>query len=296
MSKALYDNVTKSIVEAIENGDTKHPVMPWDRNAAMAKTMPVNLKSKKPYRGINVLLLWSAAFSNGYTSNVWATMKQWNEAGCKVNKGESATWICFFKTYEKEEEDDNGDTVKRRGATAKGYKVFNADQVEGYDGIHLTSNEIATMDHVEEFVENTGAEIMTVDGRAFYAPSLDLINIPARDTFKDTEGYYGVLLHELTHWTGAKHRLDRQKDTSRFGDEAYAFEELVAELGAAFLCAKLGITKQPREDHADYINNWLRVLKDDSYAIFKAASEAQRAADYLVDLQSEESEEGAEAA
>ena len=147
--------------------------------------------------------------------------------------------------------------------------------------------------HADAFITGTGATLQHGGNSAFYAPSRDVVQLPPFEAFRDKESYYGTALHELSHWTKPKHRLDRDFSAKRFGDHGYAREELVAELGAAFLCAELGITPEVREDHAAYVGHWLTVLKEDKRAIFSAAAHAQRAADFLSGLQQTQESEAA---
>jgi antirestriction protein ArdC len=178
----------------------------------------------------------------------------------------------------------------------KGYTVFNAEQIEGlpahfYATTQPLNNAIERLDAVERFFASTKATIKHGGNRAFYSPSLDFVQMPELPTFRDAESYYATLAHEATHWTRHESRLDRDLGRKRFGDAGYAMEELVAEIGAAFLCADLGITPETRDDHAAYIASWLKVLKDDKRAIFTAASHAQKAADFLNGLQPESTDE-----
>ncbi len=293
----IYQRVTDQIVAAIEVGAGKWE-MPWHTAGATNATRPVNAVSKKPYRGVNTLALWIAASDQSYTSNEWATYKQWQEKGAQVRKGEKSSLVVFWKINDsdKDEEnhegssnggDDTADASQRR-ILARGYYVFNASQVDGYTPPPLpelpTVPEAERNSEAEAFFAATEAVIRHGGDRACYRPVTDHIQMPAFTAFPNPVDYYSTLGHETIHWTSAKRRLDRDL-TGRFGSEAYAAEELVAELGAAFLCADLGLTNTPRPDHAAYVASWLKVLKNDSRAIFTAASKAQQAADYLHGLQ-----------
>ena len=185
---------------------------------------------------------------------------------------------------------DDGEEATRDIYFMKGYTVFNVEQVEGLPGhfYAATPEPLDQLERIEQadlFVTNTGAEIGHGGNQAFYSPTRDCIQLPPFVAFESAESYYATLAHELTHWTKHPARLDRQLGGKRFGDEGYAREELVAEIGAAFLCCDLGITPSPREDHAAYLANWLAVLKADKRAIFQAAAHAQKAADHLHGLQ-----------
>ncbi len=260
----------------------------------------MNAATKREYRGVDVLMLCAAAEITGYQDGRWATFKQWQQIGAQVRRGEKGTPIFFYKE------------VPRRGASgadgpisgqfegaaaaeatgagtyllAKTSTVLNAAQVEG-DRPPLRPELpglAVRLESAERFVAATGAVIVHGGDRAFYQPAEDRIQLPPPEQFRSSEGYYATALHELTHWSGHKSRLDRDL-SGRFGTAAYAAEELVAEIGAAFLCVKAGVTAEPREDHAHYLKNWIAVLKADNRAIFTAASAAQKAADYLVGLQ-----------
>jgi antirestriction protein ArdC len=219
-----------------------------------------------------------------YSTGTWATYNQWHELGAQVRKDEKSTHIAFWKPLSKT--DDKGE--ESSFWMAKAYYVFNADQVEGYEipgnTLPVIASPAETLEHVEAFVAGLGAYIRHGLPRAYYNTALDYVNMPQRDVFTGsptstpTEAYYSTLFHELTHWTGHKSRLDRMEKS---GQHEYAFEELVAELGAAFMCADLNVSNSPRPDHAAYIASWLKALKNDSKFIFTAASKAQKAADYL---------------
>lgn len=294
MAKAkvnAYEVVTAQIVEAIEAGALTFS-MPWHRQGG-ASGLPFNAATGSTYKGINILRLWVGESAQGFSTNAWASYKQWQAKGCQVRKGEKGTPIVFFKPLEVSREKD-GETIKNTIPLIRLSTVFNADQVDGYvapSTIEMPDDKTASLVAVDAFVSSTGADVRHGGGAAYYRPSSDHIQMPPRELFTGTntssatEAYYSTLLHELTHWTGARHRLDRLEFKNSFGSEGYAFEELVAELGAAFLCQSLGVTATPREDHAAYIQSWLKVLKSDSRAVFRAAALAQKAADYLHGLQ-----------
>jgi antirestriction protein ArdC len=251
---------------------------------------PVNVASKKAYRGVNILTLWATADEHAYSSGLWGTYRQWGEAGAQVRKGEKAAYLVFYKEFTVEADDNSDEDATRLFARAT--PVFAAEQVDGFTApaIEAPTTTLTPIDQAEVFVAATGASIQHGGGRAFYRPSTDSIQLPPREAFIGTatsspaEAYYSMLLHELTHWTSAPARCNRELG-KRFGDEAYAMEELVAELGAAFLCAELGITDEPRADHAQYLDHWLTVMKADKKAIFTAASKASEAAAFLAALQ-----------
>jgi antirestriction protein ArdC len=285
----IHQEITNRIVDALEHaGDFQ---LPWISRTAGSFARPVNTLSGNPYNGVNVISLWVSAIAQEFPSNVWGTYRQWQTKGCQVRKGEKASLIVFYKpfTVEPDQTADDGDNGER--VIARASWVFNAAQTEGYEAPHnLTESDALVFDHIvraEAFAAATGARIEERGERACYIPSQDIIRIPERarftgsETSSPAEAFYSTLCHELTHWSGASSRLDRDL-SGRFGGEAYAMEELVAELSAAFLCGDLGITLEPLADHACYIKNWLSVLKNDRKAIFTAASKASEAAQWLL--------------
>lgn len=272
----VYQQVTDRVIEMMETHGSNW-INPFSRKGQSA--IPVNLATKKPYRGINVLLLgWS-----GFTSNVWGTYKQWNEKGCQVRKGEKSTAIVFWQFIEKEE-----DGAKKVIPFLKHYNVFNANQVDGYEEPAVEPvNEEERIAAAEAFFRQIPADItFSKEGRAYYSPVIDKVHCPELSVFEDTptssavECYYSTIAHELVHWTGHKSRLDRDLQNG-FGSEGYAREELVAELGAAFACATLGISAEPRADHAHYLNGWIKKLADHKREFVSAVSSATKAVDYL---------------
>jgi len=280
----VYARVTSEIVNAIEKG-VGNWRMPWHTSGRFAFS-PINVTSKKPYRGINTVCLWAAAQSKGYESSEWGTYKQWQDRGAQVRRGEKSTTVVFWKfangTEESQDGDDDQRTASSRLLFTRGYSVFNAAQVDGHSP--ASTPDVPAIERIaaaDAFFTAIGAEIHHGGNRAFYAPASDHIQMPPFQAFEENIAYYSTLAHEHTHWTAKEGRCDRQLG-KRFGGNAYAAEELVAELGTAFVCAHLGLSTEPREDHAQYIESWLRVLRADKRAIFTAASKAQQAADYLV--------------
>lgn len=297
----VHEAITAKIVAAIEAGAGAFE-MPWHR-PGVAFTIPKNALTSKPYNGSNVLSLWIDADDKKFEHQIWATYKQWEEIGAQVRKGEKGSLIVKYGEWipknqreqdqsAKSDDDDHGKRLYAKPAW-----VFNVGQVDGYEIAPAVPRADLTvrLDHVDAFIAATGAEFRDGGQRAFYRHrdskgEGDFIQMPERSLFTGTatstptEAYESTRLHELTHWCGAEHRLNR-KFGERFGDNAYAFEELVAELSAAFLCAVLEITNSPRLDHAQYLTHWLDVLKSDTKAIFAAASLASKAVDYLHGLQ-----------
>jgi antirestriction protein ArdC len=279
----VYARVTSQIVNAIEKG-VGNWRMPWHTSGRFAFS-PINTTSKKPYRGINTVCLWAASQSKGYESGEWGTYKQWQERGAQVRKGEKSTCVVFWKFANGNDENQDGDdqpASSSRLLFTRGYSVFNAAQVDDYAPNPEPARPILErIANAEVFFGAIGADVRHGGNRAYYAPDSDHIQMPPFRAFDENVAYYSTLAHEHTHWTAISGRCDRQLG-KRFGDNAYAAEELVAELGAAFVCAHLGLSTEPREDHAQYIQSWLKALRADKRAIFTAASKAQQAADYLI--------------
>ncbi len=291
----IHQHITDQIIAMLDRplGEFQ---LPWHVPGGL--TRPANAATGKAYQGVNILALWAAGELSGYSSGLWATYRQWAALGAQVRKGEKGSYIVFYKsgsssTAEQASEDDaeGAKSDLRVGRLiARASVVFAAEQVDNFHPPDPpASHPVTTLEAAEALVRATGAIIHHGGHRAFYRPSTDSIHMPPRDVFRDTahssatEAYHSVLFHELTHWSGHPTRCNRDL-AHRFGSEAYAMEELVAELGAAFLCGDLGITPAPRADHAQYIANWLQVLRDDRRAIFTAASKASEAAAFLVSL------------
>jgi antirestriction protein ArdC len=284
----VYRTVTEQIIAAIEAGAGTCK-MPWHAGI-VSMTMPINAATEASYRGVNIVSLWASAAVKRYITGYWASYKQWQKLGAQVRKGERGSVIVFYKEYERS--DSDGEDEGRPRFVARATRVFNAEQVDGWEyPASKVKSEVETNEQLEAFVRATKANILHGSHIACYRRQTDRIELPKPEQFvgtptsSPTEAYYAVLLHELTHWTGAPHRLNRVFG-SRFGDRAYAFEELIAELGAAFLCSALHIVNEPRADHAAYISNWLEILDRDPKAIFTAANQAQKAVEYLVELTS----------
>ncbi len=286
-SNDLFQRITRQIADAIAAGAPSFE-MPWHKWAE-GTAQPVNAISGLPYRGINTLLLWAAAEQAGYSCGRWATYRQWSEAGAQVRKGEKASLILFWKAAANDDggnnESDDHASGGRRRFISKAYAVFNQDQV---DGAPVAKRPVLSAEErlaaAEAYFANVGAKVSHGGDRAHYRPGTDEICMPLFEQFRDAPAYYSTLAHEHIHWTGAKRRLDRDLK-NRFGSEDYAAEELIAELGSAFIAAHLGIALEPRPDHAAYIGSWLKVLNDDPRAILTAAAKAQQAFDFLEGLQ-----------
>lgn len=270
--------------------------MPW--HSEVCRIFPENAGTGKPYRGINVVALWAAQLNFGYRSNLWGTYRQWQGLGARVRQGERASLVVFYREVRRHETTEVGEAADaggknkeepRRLLVARASPVFNAEQVEGLPEPEPISDRTERWEAADALVAASGAAIVHGSSRACYWPDLDLIQMPGRErlmgsaTSSPTASYYSTLFHELVHYSGAAGRLDRDL-SSRFGSAVYAMEELIAELGAAFLSARFAMASEPRPDHAAYVAEWLKVLKSDKKAIFAAAARAGEAADYLAGL------------
>ena len=282
MKRDLYKEVSDKIAAQIEAGLATGNAwrLPWRRIGLGGRA--VNAVSGHVYRGVNTVMLWAAADENGYSSSRWATFKQWSEKGAHVRKGEKGSQIVFFKTLDVPNRSNPAETVSIPFLRAT--HVFNVAQVEGFEDKAATiTDKTNPIEAADAFVAKSGADIRHGSDQAYYRPSTDEIVMPFRGQFigdadMATQRYYSTLLHELTHWTGHKSRLDR---LNNYVGEGLAMEELIAELGAAFLCADLGVSNEPRDDHGHYLASWLRAIKSDPRAFFKAASAAEKACDFL---------------
>ena len=276
--ESFKKDITNNIVELMEKNGTG-----WLKSwSSVGAGFPMNAKTKNHYNGINVVMLMMRSFP----SNQFASYKQWQSMGKQVAKGEQGTPIVFYKQIQVDDK-DTGEKVNiplLRFST-----VFNESQLKDYQPtpIENTEKPFNNFDNVESFVNYTHAIIKHGGDSAFYTPSMDYINMPPKTAFNDIDGatseqnYYATLLHELTHWTGHKSRLDRLGKSTRDG---YAFEELIAEIGATMLGVYLGVEHKPLDNHAKYLNGWIKALKDDSNAIFKASAQSGKAFDYLIKL------------
>jgi antirestriction protein ArdC len=281
----LYTRVTERVIADLDRG-VRPWLKPWNAGHTAGRiTLPLR-HNGTPYRGINILLLWGEAMAHGYTSPLWMTFKQALALEAHVRKGEHGAMVVYADRFTRKETDADGHDVEREIPFLKAYTVFNVAQIEGLPAHYYAQAEPKTeklelIEDAERFFAATGAVIRHGGDKAYYAPALDVIQLPVPEAFRDAESYAATKAHELTHWTKHPSRLNRDFGGKRFGDTGYAREELVAELGAAFLCADLGITAEPREDHASYLAHWLQILREDKRAIFAAAAHAQRAVDLL---------------
>jgi len=284
-TQSLHDAVTARIIAELEQG--RFPwVQPWASSSGGTPLgLPQNASTGRTYSGINILLLWAAAIEQGRQSQRWLTFKQALALGGNVRKGEKGKMVVYADTFvpkaEQEKPSASGEDARRVGFL-KRFTVFHVEQCEGLpadpDAAPLPGR-TDVLPHVEAVIVATGADIRIGGEMAFYSPSHDFIQVPPQQAYFEPINWYRTKLHELGHWTGNVSRLDRNF-SGRFGGEAYAREELVAELCSAFLCAELGVT--PTVRHADYLGAWLDVLKRDNHAIFQAASMASKAAEFVM--------------
>jgi len=288
----VYEQVTDNIVSMLEVGN----IPPWHKSwLGEAISLPHNGVTKREYQGVNIWNLTLTGWAKGYMSNQWATYKQWKDVGGQVKKGEKSTTAVFFKPLDKVDDEGNGYKIH----IARAFHVFNRDQVD------IESEPETAQEADTDTLQMAGMSLEMVnaiavrlsEGAPSYSPLLDRINMPKFSSFSSGEAYFSTMAHECSHATGHTSRLCRNFG-KRFGDDAYAMEELVAELSAAYLCAKFGIGYQI-EQHASYLGHWIKVLKEDSKAIFNVSAAAQRAADYISDrvesnrlIQEQESELG----
>ncbi len=280
----VYTRVTNRIVADLEAGIPTW-LKPWSAEHLAGKiTRPLRANGVL-YKGVNVFMLWAESVARGFVCPIWMTYRQARELGGQVRKGETGSLVVYADKMIRTETDAQGAESERAIPFLKGYSVFNCEQIDGLpDRFQATAPRLdpaARIAHAEQFLSASGADIRHGGTQAYYAIHPDYVQMPLFEAFRDAVSYYATLSHELTHWTRHPSRLDRDFGRKRYGDEGYAREELVAELGAAFLCADLHLTPQPRPDHAAYIASWLDVLRHDKRFIFTAASHAQRAVDFL---------------
>ena len=286
MTKAreTYDRLVASFVQQLEAG-TAPWVRPWTDGGEVDPSLPHNAASGRRYHGVNVLLLWAAGQAFNYPTNGWLTYQQARQLGGHVRKGEHGQTVVFMKPVTKIEPGDDGEDHERTVMLLRGFTVFNVAQCEALSD-RLTARPddrpaALIEDDADRFIADTGALIRRGGDRAFYSPAADLIQLPDRARFKSRQNDQATALHELGHWTGHERRLARTFG-KRFGDHAYAAEELVAELCAAFLCSDLGVTGQLQ--HVEYLASWARALKAKPGILWTASSKASAAAAYLKEL------------
>jgi antirestriction protein ArdC len=279
----IAQTITDKIISELEKGSTPW-VKPWKRlRSTPGHGMPFNPVSGTLYRGVNHF--WLSMAQGSYQTPYWLTFKQAQSLGASVKAGAKGTPVVYWSINKKESKDSTGETVTSAYAFIKHYYVFNAAQIDDLVIPAIPEPpkpDFDADDGVMDIVDKLGLENGLTHGgdSAFYSPTRDFISMPAMAAFNSANGYHSTLLHESVHATGHKSRLDRDF-SKRFGDESYAFEELVAELGAAMLCAHCGIDGQMQSNHVAYIANWLKVLRNDKKAILTASAKAQQALDFL---------------
>ncbi len=276
----VYESITNKIIAIMERGELPW-TMPWVSNTP---SRPLR-SCGKTYSGINVLVLWVAAIENSFSSPYWFTFNQAKELGSSVRKGAKGTQVVFAATFSKEVESDEGEKETRDIPFMKAYYVFNADQIDGlptkYQGTPIEVNKDEAIEHADKFFANLESSVKYSGSQAYYRKDDDSITLPKFEAFNSSVDFYSTIAHEHIHWTRHSSRLNRDFSQKKFGDSGYALEELVAELGSAYLMADLGLEFEPREDHAAYVASWLKALKNDKRFIFTAASHASRAVEFM---------------
>ena len=288
--QSLHAEVTARVIAELEAGRLPW-VQPWD-TAACGCSMPENASTGRRYSGINVLILWAAAIEGRHASQRWLTFRQALGLGGNVRREEKGTTVCYADRFTPKGEEVRArdeDREARQIAFLKRFTVFNVDQCDGLpeDLAHapLLAGPCEAVPRAEALIEASGADFRVGGSEAFYSPPLDFVQVPPQHAFREPINWYRTALHELGHWTGHPSRLGRDQ-TAGYGSPDYVREELVAEMASAFTCASLSI--RPTVRHADYVGSWLSVLREDERAIFKAASLASKAADYLLAFAPEE--------
>lgn len=275
MARDIYSEVTDRILEALDQG-----VIPWHRpwkTTGNVSGLPSNAITNRCYSGLNILLLWLTSHQRGYRESRWLTFNQARQAGGMVRKGEKGTLVTLWKPFEKEDEQSG---EKKKLLLLRGFTVFNLEQVDGLElSAEPSEPRLPMNEAARQVVERTGANVQHRGNQAFYSPAADQITMPELAAFESEEAYWGTLLHELTHWTGHASRCDRFQEARTKAN--YAFEELVAEMGSAFLCAQVGVPLEGLQ-HPSYLDHWRKVLQEDNRAIMRAASLARQASEFIL--------------
>lgn len=295
----IYQEVTNTIIEALQQKVVPW-IKPWHPGRPVSSPFPSNAVTGRAYRGVNILLLWTEARLKGYGQDRWLTYLQAKEAGGHVRKGESSTLTVFYSYKEREVLDPSGNVVRdaeglprlERIPVLRRNFLFNIEQTEGVEAspeeIAAPGEAFSPHAEAERLMRRSGASIIhRSEDKAFYSPAQDYIQLPCMRQFSSAGGYYATALHELTHWSGHAQRLNREGIVlpTPFGSPEYAFEELIAEIGAAYLCALTGIQGELR--HEGYIDSWLKVLQSNKQAIFRASAYARDASEYLLSLKAD---------
>jgi len=285
MSRDIQKEITDKIIKELEKGVNPW-VCPWDRSSDSA--LPYNFKTSNSYSGMNIFILWLRAKEAGYSRNSWLTYNQAKELGGQVRKGEKSTMGIFYKNVETKDSKTKAVEEKEFYPMAKAFYVFNVEQIDGLELEQLFEpKEFNPIENAENLLIDSGVMINHGGTRAFYRPLADFIQLPDKERFSCSEDYYATALHELVHSTGNKQKLDRDM-SNEFGSPEYAFEELIAEMGSAFLGAELGLVGNVQ--HTSYIESWLKALKGDKKFIFKAATQASKVFEFILN-QSQENKE-----
>jgi antirestriction protein ArdC len=276
----IYESVTEAVIAQIEAGAGEFR-MPWHHDGRPV-LRPINAQAQTYYRGINVIALWIAAEANRYPTGFWATYRQWRAVDAQVRKGEKGTQVVFWKRLGAKGEDEEQSVDRLRPKLlARAFTVFNAAQVDGF--APPTVPELPEQERIvraEQFYAVLGIDTRFGGDAAFYDPAKDAVQMPPFGKFLNPVAFYATLLHEGAHATAARHRLDRSLST-RFGSEAYAMEEMIADWASCLACATLNLKTEPRDDHARYIADWLKRLRGDKRAVFTAAAKAQEIVDWM---------------
>ena len=278
MARNLHSEITARIISHLKAG-----TIPWKQSWSSygSGAMPRNAVSGRAYSGANVMLLWMTAQEKSYTDSKWLTYKQATELGGNVRKGEKGTTIVYVSAMEKQGDDGKINRIP----FLKAFTVFNVAQCDNLPASAISDkitdlNPDAKVETAEDFLQSTGADIRNGEARAYYSSKLDYINLPKFESFNSASSYYATAFHELTHWTGHETRCNRQFG-KKFGDQSYSAEELVAELGAAFVCAEFGFDNDTTEDHAAYIAHWIKFLENNERAFVHASSLASKAVEFM---------------
>ncbi|MHB8391301.1 MAG: ArdC family protein [Acidobacteriaceae bacterium] len=275
----IHQVITDRIIEAMEQAQGTGKRL-WDSQPSL----PLNLTTGKPYQGINTLILWCAGLKHGYSSPYWLTYRQAADMGGQVRAGAKSELCVFYKPWEQEQTTPAGETETKRGAVLKSFRVFSLDQIDGIEAPTPESRPaFVAIEDAERILAMSPAPIQIGGTQAFYRPATDTIHLPPREAFINPEAFYSTALHEMCHSSGHKSRLARDF-SGRFGTEAYAFEELIAELGSAFLNADLGIIGSTLQDHADYLASWVKILQGNKKAVLTAAAQASKAHAFIKGL------------
>lgn len=280
--KIVADKIIEQIKTGLANGSWKAP---WDK---FAGGIPLKVHNGQPYRGTNVFMLWFAGFNSPY----WGTLNQWNKLGATIKKGQRSHIVVYCPRYEDKKDLDKDGKPKIKFGRLRYFKVFNAEQVEGWEAPNTNTRQLSKTElhqRCDELIQATGADITHGGSKACYIPATDQILLPEFNSFKDADAYYQTAFHELAHWTGADSRMDRDLCT-KFGSQSYALEELLAEMSAAIMCATMGLDTHTRMDHAQYAKHWIEKLEETPECLTYIARNASEVVDYLLDFETVEDE------